>query len=391
MAKTNIGSSWSTGQYYRVGTVVQVSGSSVVCLTNHTADVFATDVLSGYWQMSSPVKNYVINGNLDVWQRGTSFAAGATGSYTADRFQINYSNAATRTVSQSSLLKPDLESLYSLQYVVGTADAAVAAGDYENLHYHMEGADLKPLAGKAISLSFWVRSSVVGTYCVAFRNNAVDRSLVSSYTINSANTWQKVVINLTHDATGTWLYDNNTGLNISFALMGGTTYQTPALGSWQSGNFITDSSAVNFMGTAGAQFNIAQIMLNEGIAPGAFQTAAPNIQAELAMCQRYFWTSETSAIGLTGPGISANSVYLTGKFPVPMRATPILSGATGTFNVNNGTVNFVSTSVTPVSAIASLGGGIWSISGFTGLTAGAIYQQTNTTGYTGTLTANAEL
>jgi hypothetical protein len=303
-------------------------------------------------------QNYIINGNMDFWQRNTTFASPATASYTADRFQVNFSNAATRTVSRSTLV-PDIRSTYSLQYVVGTADATVAAGDFENLHYHMEGYDFRNLAGKEITVSFWVRSSITGTYAIAFRNDAVNRSYVTTYSVSVANTWEKKTIHLTHDVTGTWLYDNNTGINISFALMSGTTFHTPSLNSWQAGNYISHSSAVNFMGTAGAQINITQLAVYEGtLEDPEFSTYGRNFEGELRACQRYYeksydlsvvpGTASVTAGGLFVISISTISgcAVVQVHYKASKRAIPVvtfynsITGAVGTFDRGGTPITF---------------------------------------------------
>jgi len=279
-------------------------------------------------------KNYIINGNMDFWQRETSFAALTTAGFSADRFQANFSNTATRTISRSTSV-PNTKSTYSLQYIVGTADAALGPTDYENIHYHVEGYDFRNLSGKDITLSFYVKSSVTGTYTCAFRNSAVNRSYVTTYIINTANTWEKKVIHLTHDASGVWLYDNNTGINISFALMAGLNFQTPSLNTWQSNNYVSHSSAVNFMGTAGAQFNITQIAVYEGtLTDPEFNTAGRNIADELMLCQRYFEKSynldtfqpTATAVGRISSGSTTGSTSNAHiDFCVRKRATPVIT------------------------------------------------------------------
>jgi hypothetical protein len=326
-------------------------------------------------------KNIVINGNMDFWQRGTSFASPIPFSYTADRFQTIFSNTATRTISKDLVLIPNSQSISSLKYLVGTADASVAAGDAEELRYLMEGSDFLPLAGKVFTLSFWVRSSITGTYCVSFRNSTTTRSYVTTYSISLANTWEYKTITLTHDTSGTWDYGSGMGLAIGFTFMAGTTYQTVA-NSWTNGNFISVAGAVNLMGTAGAQWNLSQVQITEGSEALPFRRAGKTIATELALCQRYYEKTydtdtppasptNTGAITWTTtnmPSAAGRVAGVSWKFRVTKRAIPAVT----TYG-NSGVINVVAmTTGNSASVIANTGMNNTQISGTDPATTGNV-------------------
>jgi hypothetical protein len=152
----------------------------------------------------------------------------------------------------------------------------------------IEGFNFLPLKGKSIYMSFWVRSPITGTYCVGIRNAAGTRSLVKTYTISVANTWEFKTISFTHDPTGTWDYTNGAGLYVSWVLMSGSTFQTTA-DTWQTGNFVATSAQVNFVGTIGSATNaffISQVQLYEGTTSLDFEGVP--LEAELRQCMRYY-------------------------------------------------------------------------------------------------------
>jgi hypothetical protein len=136
-----------------------------------------------------------------------------------------------------------------------------------------------------MTLSFWVRSTVTGIYCCAFRNGASDRSYVTEFTINVSDTWEFKTITLTGDLTGTWLIDNGAGLLLDFLLAVGTDFHTTE-DIWTAGNFVSSPNQVNGMDNAANFFKIFQVKLEVGNQATAF-TPRP-WQEELALCKRYY-------------------------------------------------------------------------------------------------------
>lgn len=261
------------------------------------------------WNTVPPFQpNLLINGGMDFWQRGTSFASAADGQYSADRFAyFKATTGAAHTLSRSTdiptLTESGFQSSYSLLADCTTADAAVAAGDAVSLRYAMEGHEWAAIKNRTVTLSFWVKATKTGTYCVSFRNNGNDRSYVAEYTVSAADTWEKKTVTATMNPSGgTDDYTTGVGLRISWALMAGTTYQTTA-GSWQTGNFLATANQVNACDDTANNFRIAQAKLEIGSNSSPFSLAGHTIAGELALAQRYY--EKTYAID-TAPGTATS-------------------------------------------------------------------------------------
>ena len=232
-------------------------------------------------------RNLIINGAMQVAQRGTSFST--TGSFPVDRFSVGYGvTGGTFTVSQDTTSPTDFSN--SIKYLVGTAASAGSSEQafvgttfegYSTSHLNFGTSD-----AKAITLSFWVRSSVTGTYCVAFINNAFDRSYIAEYSISSANTWEYKTITVSEDTSGTWVGAVNTrSMLVRFDLGSGSSFNTTA-GAWQSGSYRNTSSQANLVNNASATWYITGVQLEVGEQATPFEHRSYG--DELARCQRYY-------------------------------------------------------------------------------------------------------
>jgi hypothetical protein len=189
-------------------------------------------------------RNLLINGNFDVWQRGTSFT-GLAG-YGPDRWSTGISGGGTLNITRSTTV-PDAGSAYSFLATVGTQDTSIGAGDIYFFFHRVEGFTAKKLkfggaSAFPVCVSFWARSSVTGTYHMVLRNSAGDRNYAVPYTINAANTFEKKIIVIPGDITGTWLNTNGIGLDVLFVLALGSTFQGPA-NTWHATALGTSRSA----------------------------------------------------------------------------------------------------------------------------------------------------
>lgn len=294
-----------------------------------------------------PGRNKIINGKMEIAQRGTSFAAIASGTYTLDRFQWQQAGTGVVTVSQQADVPSSNEFQNSLRVAVTTADTSIAAGDIYAVRHVVEGYNVRDLIGKTLTLSFWVRSSKTGTHCVSLVNSVGNRSFVAEYTVNAANTWESksITINGGLITAGTWDWTNGIGISLWFVLAAGTTWQTTA-GAWQTGSFYATSNQVNCLDSTSNIFAITGVQLEVGSVATPFEHRP--IGAELALCQRYF--CKTYDLG-TAPGVAtvAGSIYSISNatavgttpgyfpFPVEMRSAPTLTfynpitGAAGTW------------------------------------------------------------
>jgi hypothetical protein len=278
-------------------------------------------------------KNYIINGDMRIAQRGTSFASIANNTWSLDRWLYNKSGALVHTVTQDSNVPTATQAGYlfqnSLKLNLTTALPSVGASEYCQLLQTIEGYNFVHIAQKPFTLSFWVKASIPGIYCVAFRSAGIDRSYVAEYTINAADTWEfKSVTVSASPSAGTWNYSNGTGLYVSWTLAGGTTLRTTP-GSWQTGNYIASTNQVNGVSTTTASlgvtdFRLTGIMVTEGSQALPFRLfSGGSYPDELMACQRYYEIGQDFySSGVTVP---AGSFYFGYKssYKVPKRGTPV--------------------------------------------------------------------
>ena len=299
-------------------------------------------ILPASQEQYAGARNLIINGAMQVAQRGTSFTT--TGSYPVDRFSVGYGvTGGTFTVSQDTTSPTDFSN--SIKYLVGTAASAGSAEQafigttfegYSTSHLNFGTSDAKD-----ITLSFWVRSSVTGTYCVAFINNAFDRSYIAEYSISSADTWEYKTITVSGDTSGTWAGAVNTrSMLIRFDLGSGSSFNTTA-GAWQSGSYRNTSSQTNLVNNASATWYITGVQLELGEQATPFEHRSYG--DELARCQRFYgkyYLHKGSEYMTHGGNISLSSNF---SFPTTMRATPSSSHVQNinASNCNSSSITFV--------------------------------------------------
>jgi hypothetical protein len=278
-------------------------------------------------------RNRIINGDMRISQRGTSFATldPAADTYTLDRWAFKGAGTTGRaTISQDTDV-PNNTFTSTLKAVVTTADSSIASGDGAWITQNIEGFNARDLIGTTFTLSFWVKSPKTGIHCVSFGNASSNRSFVSEYTVNSANTWEQKSVTVAGGliTAGTWDWTNGKGLSVNFALIVGSTFQTTA-GAWQTGNFFGTSNQVNVFDSLANSFLLGGVQLEAGSVATPFERRSYG--QELALCQRYHQRLACS-IGQT---ISNNTT--TGaavSLRTTMRAQPTMdSGAS--FAVSSG-------------------------------------------------------
>lgn len=294
------------------------------------------------------LRNLLINGGFDVWQRGTSFTAVADQAVTADRWGWINDGSGVVTISRDASTTPADEAACSFLVDVTTADGALAAGDAYAIVQVIEGqifkrAQFGKSSARDVTLSFWVRSNKTGTYCVALRNKDRNRCWVAEYSIQASNTWEKKEITITGDTGGTWEYDEDEGALLSFCLGAGTNRHATAE-SWGTGDDLCTSSQENFLDSTSNDFRLASVQLEVG--PGATPFESRTFQAELLMCQRYYWksfpyaTAPAQQAGIPGAWVARLTADLgRGVWvffpPTEMRITPSWT----TYNPTNANAN----------------------------------------------------
>jgi hypothetical protein len=291
----------------------------------------ASPVLTTYVDTGVNFRNRIINGDMRIDQRNAGASVAASG-YTLDRWVAFESTSATSVTAQRSTTAPT-GFTNSLLYTVGTGGTA-AAGEQAMLRQRIEGHNVADFgfgsaAAQAITVSFRVRSSLTGTYSVAVQNSAGDRSYVTTYTVDAANTWETKTVSLPGDTSGTWLTDNGIGIALFFDLGSGSSF-TASANAWSAGDFRRVSGQANLIGTSGATFYITGVQLEAGSVATPFERRPYG--TELALCQRYF-----ERIGHPFfPGRVNSSLFhrLLCSYKTIKRATPTIS-STGAFSISD--------------------------------------------------------
>jgi len=321
-------------------------------------------------------KNRIINGAMVIDQRnaGASVAVTTSDTYVTDRFatQIFGSGTGRFTAQQVSTVPTGFAK--SLQLTVTTTDASPAAGYGYCIQQRIEGYNVADLlfgsaSAQTVTLSFWVRSSVTGSFGFLLNNASVTRNYGVLYTISAANTWEQKTITIAGDTTGTWETTNLNGLGVTFCLGGGSTrtvstgWNANATGSTPS--FVTGGT--NLMATNGATFYITGVQLEKGSTATSFDYRP--IGTELALCQRYyvkFVTPSGSQFLSCGQSISATQARFPFAIPCPLRGTPSITfsgvGINDTSVQNAVTsIGTIGTSASNVSFVATCASGLTAI------------------------------
>jgi hypothetical protein len=313
-----------------------------------TLGQYAVTYGDGTTQASAQVgyKNRIINGAMIIDQRNAGASTTpADGSYVADRFLYS-GNISNRFIAGLNLngVTPPVGFINYLGFQVASA-YSITSVDYFNIQQRIEGYNISDLGwgtanAKTVSLSFWVYSSLTGTFGGSIVSGSVNRSYAFSYSIPSANTWTKITVTIPGDTGGTaanYSKVNGIGFILLISLAAGSASSGTA-GSWSSTVYNSVTGAVSVVGTSSATFYITGVQLEVGSTATTFDVR--DITTEIALCQRYYWQSAFFSAGFNGSG----SIQFTGvQCPVAMRATPTIANPiTATF-VNFGIVIAYST------------------------------------------------
>jgi hypothetical protein len=343
-------------------------------------------------------KNRIINGEMDIDQRnaGVSYTQ-VNGGFSLDRWSGNSFDGGAATskfsVIQSSTAPTGFSKSLLVTSLAATADGA---SNIFNVEQKIEGFNFADFAygtasAQTLTLSFWVRSSLTGTFGGALKNSARNRAYPFTYTISSANTFEQKTITITGDTSGTWVGGTNgVGLWVSFGLGVGSTYSGTA-GAWGAGDLFSATGATSVVGTNGATWYITGVQLEKGSIATSFDVR--DYGTEFFLCQRYFQTLAVS----TGSGVyiapivadSATTGIGVVFLPVVMRTSPsfaiTLSGGTTKYRANMGSINDNSDTNPTIGNTSSTSFRL-NYSGFTALTAntsGWVTNRDSTGGYFG--------
>ena len=273
-------------------------------------------------------RNLIINGAMQVAQRGTQ--TNQTGGYTAcDRWQFAENGSSVITTTQDTNVPVGQGFGSSLKIDVTNASGTPAASNYALLRTKFEGQNLQQLVkgtseAKDITLSFWVRSPKTGIHVVELFDSDNTRSISKSYTISSANTWQKVSVLYAGDTTGSLDNDNADSMQLIFWLMAGSNNSSGTLAEvWQPYNAADRAvGQVNVMDNASNDFYLTGVQLEVGDTATPFEHRSYG--DELARCQRYYWKLATG-VGLGSARKSDTESRVRFDFPTQMRASPTVT------------------------------------------------------------------
>ena len=286
-------------------------------------------------------KNKIINGDFDLWQRGTSASPSVHTDFLADRYTTDFSTAGVVNIARSAQYPTQVQSGHqskrSFFLQATTADASVDAADYYIIQQKLEGYTYSGLAGKTCTLSFWVKSIKTGIFCVAFRNGGADRSYIAEYTVNTTDTWEKKTITLTFDQSGgTEQYEAGIGLYMAFVIMCGANLGGQTANNWISGNKLATTNQVNGLDSTDNTMRFSQVQLEVGTSATSFESRS--FAEELALCQRYFEKSYDTDINpataifegmvisySTGNTSADHIINIPVRFAVTKRETPTIA------------------------------------------------------------------
>ncbi len=260
---------------------------------------------------SAPNQNLVVGGDfsLNPWQAGTSFAA-ANGQ-TADMFYTQVIGStgvvtAAKTADAPTVAQAGTLTNHCYSVSTTTADITVDAGDAVTTYYTIEGYDFAKIAQQAFTLSFWVKSTITGIFCVSFLNSGFDRAYSAEYTINTTNTWEKKTITISASpSAGTWDYTTGVGTYVSFTIMAGSGYAIGTNNTWTNNAALATANQVNGMSANTNVFKLALIKIELGSSATGWQSESA---AEvLEQCQRYY--EKTYSQGTNPTTNTATSSY----------------------------------------------------------------------------------
>jgi len=270
-------------------------------------------------------KNRIINGAMVIDQRnaGASVSiSAAANTYTLDRWRANATGGGVYSVQRSTTAPAGFTN--SLLATVTTVDSSVGSGDFYHVRQSIEGYNFSDFgfgtaSAKQLTISFWVRSSVTGVFTVLLRNEAGNRGYTTTYTINSANTWEQKTVSIPGDTSGTWATDNTSAAIVSFNLGAGNTQTAD---TWLTTVTEGVTGMAQWISNSGATFYITGVQLEKGSTATSFDYRP--YSAELALCQRYYQTS-TGYCYIAAKPAGGNTGWAYNSLPVVMR-----SAGTGT-------------------------------------------------------------
>ena len=306
-------------------------------------------------------KNRIINGAMVINQRaGSPYTVNSASNYTLDRYEGALTGSGTFTVTQSTNVPSASTFQYSALVTVASTASSYSANDYYFLQQKIEGFNMWDLGwgtanAASVTVSFWVKASIAGTYAYHILNGSANYSYVATYTVTNANTWQFISFTVPGPTSGTWAgATNGVGIYTGWDLGSGSSKQTTA-NTWTSGSsfYCGTSGSVQLMSTSGATLAVTGHQFEVGVSATSFDYRPYGL--ELMLCQRYYEVVDYGSGGAmtTGQAISSSRALANLFWTVVKRAAPTSITYTGVIQVWNApassftpaSITFASTSV----------------------------------------------
>jgi hypothetical protein len=337
-------------------------------------------------------KNRIINGAMVISQRNGTSATTVNGNdiYTLDRYKGWASGGGVFTVTQSTTAPTGFNN--SALITVTTADASIAAGDNYRFAQVIEGYNIADLgfgtaSASTVTLSFWVRSSITGTFGGSLYSVTGTRAYVFNYTINAANTWEQKTVTIAGDTSGTWNTTNSQGITVYFDLGSGSNYEN-ATGSWVAAEKFRTSGNATLISTLSNTWYVTGVQLEKGSTATSFDYRPYG--TEFQLCQRYYeqWNVAAGFYLANGLSYSTTGCRTILQYQVPKRST-----TTATFS---GSIQFSTTAISKtITSFSFDGASVNNVLMYndsqTGLTTGQAMQIQVPGGNTATISFSAEL
>jgi len=325
-------------------------------------------------------RNRIINGAMTFDQRyaGSANSAPAGYNYVLDRWQVTATQASKFTVQRDSSANTVAGFTNSMK-IVSSSAYTVGTGESFYISQKIEGYNVADLRwgtanAKPVTLSFWVRSSLTGTFGGSFWNNLTDRLYAFTYTISAADTWEQKFVTINGDTTGTWETTNQVGMYVNFVIGCASGTQGTA-GIWQaaSTNAYFPTGSTNVVSTSGATWYVTGVQLEAGTTPTPFEYR--QYGTELALCQRYYQqynsTGDNAGFICNAYNDTSSRAFGVIQFPVIMRTSPTLTVVSATsFGIYAVPANSITLSSIALLGGASLPSSIGLILNASGVTAG---------------------
>jgi len=279
-------------------------------------------------------RNRIINGGMVIDQRNAGASVTANNVYSLDRWLAISDTSNKWTVQQNAGSVTPPTGFTNYLGCTSLSAYTPISTDYFGPNQRIEGYNVADLnwgssSASPITLSFWVRSSLTGSFGGSIQNSSQNRSYAFPYTISSANTWEYKTITIAGDTSGTWLTTNGIGFVVHFSLGAGSSRVGTASTWTGTSNVFAPTGSVNVVGTNGATFYITGVQLEAGTTASPFEYR--QYGAELYLCQRYYTSLPSQGSFFGAHAFSTNRVISSAFYPATMRATPTVTSASNAY------------------------------------------------------------